>query len=180
MPIKALTEDGGSFEEIAAGIRWAVDHNADVITMSLGALPGVHALVITGLIPDVADAIAYAYGRGIPVLVAAGNEFASICAEPAFDAGALCVTSTDRNELRSSFSNFGVKPDLNVVPLPAALRCSRAATTSCPPFPPAARARAAATGTTTTPARRWRRRMSPESPRCSRRRVEQPLRSTAC
>jgi subtilisin family serine protease len=118
MPVKALTEDGGSFEEIAAGIRWAVDHNADVITMSLGALPGVHALVITGLVPDVADAIAYAYGRGVPVIVAAGNEFASICAEPAFDAGALCVTSTDRNEVRSSFSNFGVKPDLNVVAAP--------------------------------------------------------------
>ncbi len=54
----------------------------------------------------------------MPVTVAAGNEFTSICAEPAFDPGALCVTSTDRRELRSSFSNWGVKPDLNVVTAP--------------------------------------------------------------
>ena len=118
MPVKSLTDAGGSFEEIAAGIRWAVDHGADVISMSLGALPGVHALVITGLIADVANAIDYAFAHNVPVIVAAGNEFASICAEPSFDAGALCVTSTDRNELRSSFSNFGIKPDLNVVAAP--------------------------------------------------------------
>ncbi|HET9674668.1 MAG TPA: S8 family serine peptidase [Gaiellaceae bacterium] len=118
MPVKSLTDAGGSFEEIAAGIRWAVDHGADVINMSLGALPGVHALVITGVIADVANAIDYAFAHNVPVIVAAGNEFASICAEPSFDAGALCVTSTDRNELRSSFSNFGVKPDLNVVAAP--------------------------------------------------------------
>jgi serine protease len=118
MPVKALTEEGGSFEEIAAGIRWAVDHGADVINMSVGALPGVQALVITGVISDVANAIDYAVSRNVPVIVAAGNEFASICAEPSFDPGALCVTSTDRNELRSSFSNFGIKPDLNVVAAP--------------------------------------------------------------
>lgn len=118
MPVKVLTEAGGSFEEIAAGIRWSVDHGADVVTMSLGALPGVQALVVTGVIADVKDAIAYAVAHNVPVTVAAGNEFASICAEPAFDAGALCVTSTDSRELRSSFSNFGVKPDLNVVAAP--------------------------------------------------------------
>jgi serine protease len=118
MPVKVLTEAGGSFQEIAAGIRWSVDHGATVVTMSLGALPGVHALVVTGVIADVKDAIAYAVAHNVPVTVAAGNEFASICAEPAFDPGALCVTSTDSRELRSSFSNFGVKPDLNVVAAP--------------------------------------------------------------
>src|SRR5262245_36271263 len=103
MPVKSLTDAGSSFEEIAAGIRYAVDHGADVISMSLGALPGVHALVLTGQVVDVKDAIAYAVAHDVPVIVAAGNEFASICAEPAFDPGALCVVSTDRNELRSSF-----------------------------------------------------------------------------
>jgi subtilisin family serine protease len=119
LAVKVLTEDGGSFEEIAAGIRWATDNGADVINMSLGALPGVQALAITGLIADTREAVAYAVSRGVVVIAAAGNDFASICGEPAFDPNVLCVVSTDRNETRSSFSNFGVSqsPD-NVVAAP--------------------------------------------------------------
>lgn len=119
LAVKVLTADGGSFEEIAAGIRWSVDNGADVINMSLGALPGVQALAITGVIADVRDAVDYAVANDVVVVAAAGNDFASICGEPAFDPDILCVVSTDRNELRSSFSNFGVSqaPD-NVVAAP--------------------------------------------------------------
>ncbi len=115
LAVKVLGSEGGSFEEIAAGIRWSADNGADVINLSLGALPGVQALTITGVIADTQEAIAYARSKGVVVVAAAGNDFASICGTPAFDDGALCVTSTDRNELRSSFSNFGVKPGLGAV-----------------------------------------------------------------
>jgi serine protease len=118
LPVKALDEEGGSFEDIALGIRWAVDHGANVINLSLGALPGVQALVITGLLTDVQDAIAYARGKGVVVVAAAGNDFASICGTPASDRGALCVASTDRREARSSFSNFAVKEGLDAVAAP--------------------------------------------------------------
>jgi len=118
LAVKVLTEDGGSFEEIAAGIRWSADHGADVINMSLGALPGVQALEVTGAITDAKEAIDYARSKGVVVVAAAGNDFASICGSPAFSDGALCVTSTDRNEQRSSFSNFGVKPSLDAVAAP--------------------------------------------------------------
>ena len=118
MPIKVLTADGGSFEEIAAGIRYAADHGADVINMSLGALPGVQALSITGVLPEANDAIAYAVSKGVVVVVAAGNEFGSICAEPAFSPNALCVVATDPNGLRASYSNFAVHPSMNVVAAP--------------------------------------------------------------
>ena len=119
LAVKVLTADGGTFEEIAAGIRWATDNGADVINMSLGALPGVQALAITGLIADTREAVAYAVSRGVVVIAAAGNDFASICGEPAFDPNVLCVVATDRNELRASYSNFGVSqaPD-NVVAAP--------------------------------------------------------------
>ena len=118
LPVKVLTEDGGSFEEIAAGIRWATDHGADVINLSLGALPGVQALVITGLITDAKDAIDYANSRGVVVVAAAGNDFASICGEPGFNAHALCVVATDPREVRSSYSNFPVQEGMNVVAAP--------------------------------------------------------------
>jgi subtilisin family serine protease len=126
LAVKALGEEGGSFEDIAAGVRWSADNGADVINLSLGALPGVQALVITGLITDLQDAIAYARSRGVVVVAAAGNDFGSICGSPSFDDGALCVTSTDRMEQRSAFSNFGVKPDLSAVAAPggaAVLAC---------------------------------------------------------
>jgi serine protease len=118
LPVKALDEDGGSFEDIARGIRYAVDHGADVVNLSLGALPGVQALVITGLITDVQEAIAYARAKGVVVVAAAGNDFASICGTPASDDGALCVASTDRREARSAFSNFAVKEGLDAVAAP--------------------------------------------------------------
>ena len=118
LAVKVLGEEGGTFEEIAAGVRWSADNGADVINLSLGALPGVQALVITGVVTDLQEAIAYARSKGVVVVAAAGNDFASICGTPAFDEGALCVASTDRNELRSSFSNFAVKPDLETVAAP--------------------------------------------------------------
>ena len=122
LAVKVLTDDGGSFEEIAAGIRWSADHGADVINMSLGALPGVQALEITGAISDAKEAIDYARSKGVVVVAAAGNDFASICGSPSFSDGALCVTSTDRNEQRSSFSNFGVKPSMDAVAAPGGAR----------------------------------------------------------
>lgn len=127
LAVKVITDEGGSFEEIAAGIRWATDNGADVINMSLGALPGVQALTITGLISDVREAVDYANSKGVVVIAAAGNDFASICGEPAFDPDILCVVATDRNEARAAYSNFGMDetPD-NVVAGPggaAVLSC---------------------------------------------------------
>jgi serine protease len=118
MPIKALEDGSGSFEDIAAGIRYAADHGADVINMSLGAVPGAQALSLTGLDTSVTDAIAYADAKGVLVVAAAGNESVPVCDSPSFDPGALCVTSTTRDETPSYFSNGAVKPDLMAVAAP--------------------------------------------------------------
>ncbi len=118
LPVKVLDGDGGTSQDIALGIRWAADHGADVINLSLGALPGAQALVISGQDTAMKQAIAYARGKGALTVAAAGNDFVSICGTPAFDDGALCVASTDRREARSAFSNFALKPGLDAVAAP--------------------------------------------------------------
>ncbi|HEX4977127.1 MAG TPA: S8 family serine peptidase [Nocardioides sp.] len=118
MPIKVLEDGSGSFEDIGAGIRYAVDHGADVVNLSLGALPGVQALELTGLETAASDAIAYAAQNGVLVVAAAGNDSFPVCGSPSFNAGALCVTATDRNELPAWYSNGAVKPDLEAVAAP--------------------------------------------------------------
>jgi serine protease len=126
MPVKVLTEAGGSFEEVAAGIRWATDHGADVINLSLGAQPGVQALEITGVAADARAAIDYAYAHGVVVVAAAGNDFASVCGSPGWNAHALCIVATDSREARAAYSNFPVQEGMNVVAAPggaAVLSC---------------------------------------------------------
>jgi subtilisin family serine protease len=119
LPVKVLDEEGGSFEDIAAGIRWSVDQGADVVNLSLGAIPGAQALTYTGLISDVQEAITYARDNGVVVVAAAGNDFmVPLCGTPAFDDGALCVTATDKREAPAAYSNMGLKPDLASVAAP--------------------------------------------------------------
>jgi subtilisin family serine protease len=126
MPIKVLEKGSGDFADIAAGIRYAADHGAKVVNLSLGALPGAQALTITGLVSDVTQAITYASSKGVAVIAAAGNETAPLCDTPAWEAGAMCVVATDRNELKAAYSNLGAKPDLKAVAAPggaAVLSC---------------------------------------------------------
>jgi subtilisin family serine protease len=119
MPVKVLSSEGsGSFQDIGRGIRWAVDNGADVINMSLGALPGVQALEITGLMTDTVDAIAYANANGVVVVAAAGNEAFPICDTPAFSDGVICVGGTDVNGAKAWYSNHPINPSLLGVSAP--------------------------------------------------------------
>ena len=118
LPVKVLEDGSGSFGEIADGIRWSADNGADVINLSLGGLPGLQALTLTGVESDVTDAVAYANERGVTVVAAAGNTATPLCNTPAFEPGAICVASTDRNEVKSWFSELPNKPDLKAVTAP--------------------------------------------------------------
>jgi len=118
LPVKVLEAGSGSFEEIAAGIHWATDNGADVINMSLGGLAGTQVLTLTGLASEVTEAIAYANSQGVSVIAAAGNSTTPFCNTPAFEPGAICVASTDRNEVKSWFSELPNKPDLKAVTAP--------------------------------------------------------------
>lgn len=118
MPIKVLEDGSGSTDDIAVGIRWAADHGADVINLSLGSLPGTQVLSITGLDTGIEDAIEYARTQGAVSVIAAGNTSTIACTSPGFSSSGICVGSTDKNELRSAFSELPIKPDLKVVSAP--------------------------------------------------------------
>src|SRR5512138_166000 len=65
MPIRVLNSDGvGTYWEVAAGIRYAVDHGARIINMSLSA---------PRLTPSLKDALDYAAAHGVIVVAAAGT-----------------------------------------------------------------------------------------------------------
>ncbi len=118
LAVKVLDEEGGSFSDIGLGIRYAADRGAKVINLSLGALPGVQALTVTGFVGDVTGAISYANGKGAVVVAAAGNEAVPLCDTPGFDPGVVCVAATDKRDAHSFYSNFAVRPDLVAVSAP--------------------------------------------------------------
>jgi len=118
MPVKVLEEGSGSYGDIADGVRWAVDNGADVVNMSLGGLPGTQLLSLTGVESELSDAIAYARDNGVLTVAAAGNTGTPLCNDPAFTDDAVCVASTDRNELKSWFSELPNKPDMKAVAAP--------------------------------------------------------------
>ena len=118
MPVKVLEEGSGSFTDIATGIRWAADHGADVVNLSLGATQGLQLLVHGGVLNDVQDAIRYAGSKGVVVVAAAGNDAVPVCNTPAYDFGAICVVATDKREAKAAYSSGGVDPELLTVSAP--------------------------------------------------------------
>jgi thermitase len=99
MPVKVLSGAGhGTLASLAAGITWAVDHGARVISMSLGATVESQAL---------ADAVEYAAGKGCVLVAAAGNSGTSGPVHPAALPGVLSVAATERDDTLAGFSSWG-------------------------------------------------------------------------
>ncbi len=118
MPVKVLDNAVGVYEDIADGVRWATDHGAKVVNLSLVGLPDDQVLAFLGLRTRLAEAIAYAVDRDVTVVAAAGNETLPLCSDPSFTRDVLCVVATDRYEVKALYSDLGVKPDLKVVAAP--------------------------------------------------------------
>lgn len=105
MPIKVLGRDGsGSYAAIASGIRWAADQGAQVINMSLGGSSGSQTLE---------DALAYAHGKGVTIIAAAGNNGKNAVSYPAaYDDFVIAVSATRFDESLAGYSNYGSSIDL--------------------------------------------------------------------
>ncbi|MFJ3402861.1 S8 family serine peptidase [Promicromonospora sp. NPDC090134] len=118
LPVKVLEAGSGSSQDIADGIRWAADHGADVINLSLGSGLGGQLLTIIGVDTLMRDAIGYARERGVLTVAAAGNSSTPLCSDPAFTSVAICVGATDSAGLHSYYSELPVKLDLKSVSAP--------------------------------------------------------------
>lgn len=116
MPVKVLTRivnnanandvrGTGSAADIAAGIRWAVDHGARVLNLSLGGTTDTRVE---------RDAIAYAISQGAVVVAAMGNAFAqgNPTSYPAAYPDVIAVGAINSADQKTGFSQTGPHIDV--------------------------------------------------------------------
>ncbi len=105
MPVRVLDSAlKGHASAIAAGIKWASKHGADVINLSLDFGPSVRSC---SAIPTVCAAIARATRRGALVVAAAGNAGRSSPAMPAAAPHVLSVSASTALGCMADSSNTG-------------------------------------------------------------------------
>ena len=106
LPVRVLNASGvGSTTTVALGIRWATDHGADVINLSLGGSSDPGDLE--------RDAIAYARAHGAVVVCASGNGGTDATAFPGqIDECLTTGAATEDLTTRAAYSQYGAGLDL--------------------------------------------------------------------
>ncbi|ONN27158.1 peptidase S8 [Thermosipho affectus] len=103
MPIRVLGADGsGTLDAVAQGVRYAADHGAKIINMSLGG--GGDSQILK-------DAIQYAYNKGVTIICAAGNENGPV-SYPARYPETIAVSAVRYDLQRAPYSNYGPEVDV--------------------------------------------------------------------
>jgi len=108
---KVLDNTGaGTFEQIEAGINWAVTNRAQVISMSLGAVePNSNHANCDGDIPLLTTTINTAVQAGTAVAAAAGNnDAAGIVEAPGCISSTIAVGAVDSGDNLAGFSDTGL------------------------------------------------------------------------
>jgi serine protease len=104
MPVRVLNAEGeGDASVIAQGIRFAVGHGARVINLSLEFSSDVTATDI----PELLEALRYAYRHDVVVVAASGNEGTRAIAYPARARRVISVGATTEHGCLASYSNDG-------------------------------------------------------------------------
>jgi serine protease len=88
---------------IAEGVRFAVKHGARIINMSLEFSSDVSAPDI----PELIEALRYAYRHNVLVVAAAGNEGSTTIPYPARAPHVIAVGATTEHGCLASYSNYG-------------------------------------------------------------------------
>lgn len=104
MPVRVLDTQGeGEASTIAEGVRFAVNHGARVINLSLEFSSNVTASDI----PELLEALRFARRRGVLVVAAAGNEAHDAIAYPARAPDVIAVGATTEHGCLADYSNDG-------------------------------------------------------------------------
>jgi subtilisin family serine protease len=127
LAVRVLDDSGsGTDSDVAAGIRYAADHGAKVINLSLGSDLPLDVLLGS----STGDAMDYAISKGVVVVAAAGNSSFPACGQAA-SGNFLCVGAVTRDRSQASYSNgFGVSNGTDVV-APGGAACSSGSDPSC-------------------------------------------------
>jgi serine protease len=109
MPVRVLNAADWSYPStVAEGVRYAVDHGANVINLSLSFYLSMTAQQI----PTLISAISYAHAHGVVVVAAAGNDGADQIAYPARDPDVISVGATTQDGCLAAYSDDGPQLDL--------------------------------------------------------------------
>ena len=105
LPVRVLTHTSGDDctgrpSDVAAGIKWAVAHGADVLNLSLG--PDVPGLGSSSAIPT---AVSDAAAAGVVVVFSAGN--ADLPAAQSYGDDALVVAATGPDGRLTDYTQYG-------------------------------------------------------------------------
>jgi subtilisin family serine protease len=105
VPLTGTTDKDGN-DHLADAIRWAADHGAKVISMSLGGArkPGVDSVPCPA---DEQNAVFYAMRKGSVVLASSGNTGlkGNLVEEPGVCLGVVSVGAVDQNNQVADFSS---------------------------------------------------------------------------
>jgi serine protease len=109
MPVRVLDRQrNGGADVIAQGVRFAAEHGAKIINLSLSFDPSIGP----GQVPALQRAIDDAYARGSLVVASAGNGAQHVISYPARDDHVLAVGATTDHGCLASFSDTGAGLDM--------------------------------------------------------------------
>ena len=104
MPVRVLDSAGeGDALTIAQGIRYAVEHHAQVINLSLEFPAAISAADV----PELTQALRFADERHVLVVAAAGNDSDEAIPYPARAPGVVAVGASTEHGCLADYSNYG-------------------------------------------------------------------------
>ncbi len=101
--VKALADDSGNVDDVNAGVKWAVDHGARVVNLSINA--GLGGSLLGGG-TALTEGVEYAWEHGTVVVLAAGNQnLFGLGGSNYGDVHAVVVGATGHDDKLTSYSS---------------------------------------------------------------------------